>query len=324
MTDNFILHACEFDGKGGSKPLEGDAIAKRIKDNALAWVHLDVADPKTREWLETKTSYLDPLIIDALLAKETRPRINEYPEGVLLILRGVNLNPDEDEEDMVSIRLWIDEHRIISTRLRKLRAVQHIKDKLAAGNGPKNCADFTISLISNLTKNMEPVINALDNQSDHIEEMMVESISAENRKAINIIRKKAIHLRRYIAPQKEAIARLRNSELHWLHKTHMHNLQEQLDKTTRYVEELDSIRERGQIMKDEIANVLSDQMNKNLYVLSLIAALFLPLGFLTGLLGINVGGMPGVESGLAFWIVCLLCLGLFFIEYLIFRFLRWL
>jgi zinc transporter len=324
MSDDFILHACEFDGKGGSAPLEGEAIAKRVKDNALAWVHLDATKQETREWLETEIDYLDPLIIDALLAQETRPRIAEYNEGALVILRGVNLNPDSEEEDMVSIRIWVDEHRIISTRLRKLRAVQNIRDRLKKGQGPKNSADFLTTLITNLANNMEPAITELDDESDALEESLIDNISAEKRRAINDIRKKSILLRRYISPQREAIAKLRNTNIHWLHKNHINSLQEQLDKTTRFVEDLDAIRERGQIMKDEIASSLSDQMNKNLYVLSLIAALFLPLGFITGLLGINVGGMPGVDSGLAFWIVCLLCGGLLFIEYLIFRFLRWL
>ena len=47
-------------------------------------------------------------------------------------------------------------------------------------------------------------------------------------------------------------------------------------------------------------------MNKNLYLISIIAAIFLPLGFLTGLLGINVGGIPGTDVTWAFWAVCAL------------------
>ena len=46
-------------------------------------------------------------------------------------------------------------------------------------------------------------------------------------------------------------------------------------------------------------------MNKNMYVLSLVAGIFLPLGLLTGLLGINVGGMPGEGNAWAFAIVCI-------------------
>ena len=75
---------------------------------------------------------------------------------------------------------------------------------------------------------------------------------------------------------------------------------------------------------NELTNELSEKLNKNLYVLSLIAALFLPLGFITGLLGINVGGMPGVDDDMAFWIVCAISAAVLGAEYYLFRILRWL
>ncbi|MGB0719972.1 MAG: zinc transporter ZntB [Bdellovibrionales bacterium] len=322
--DNHILFAYEFDGKGKGTKLEGDAVAQKIKQDVLAWAHLDVNHPQTRQWLQDEASYLDPLILDALLAKESRPRVTEYPEGYLIILRGVNLNQNAEEEDMVSIRMWIDQHRIISTRLRKLKSVQSIREKLEAGTGPKNSADFITLLVTELLNKMEPVIAELDDATDKIEQDLIEQSDELSRAEINDIRKKAILLRRYISPQKEALAHFRTSDVPWMNERHMRAIQEQIDKNTRLVEDLDSIRERGQIIKDELSNTLSERMNKNLYVLSLIAALFLPLGFLTGLLGINVGGMPGVDSSAAFWVVCFLCCGVFALEYIIFRKLRWL
>ena len=58
--------------------------------------------------------------------------------------------------------------------------------------------------------------------------------------------------------------------------------------------------------QEELVNRLSEQMNARMYVLSIVAAVFLPLGFLTGLLGINVGGIPGTEYKWGFVLVCVL------------------
>ena len=66
---------------------------------------------------------------------------------------------------------------------------------------------------------------------------------------------------------------------------------------------LDSLREIAQIVKDELSNLLSDRINKNMYILSVITAIFLPLGFLTGLLGVNVGGIPVSDNPHGFDIV---------------------
>lgn len=89
------------------------------------------------------------------------------------------------------------------------------------------------------------------------------------------------------------------------------------------IEDLDAIRERSQIVKDELANILSDKLNHNLYVLSVVAAIFLPLGFLTGLLGINIGGIPGVDDPNAFAIFCGLSAVLVAGQVWLFKKLRW-
>lgn len=324
MTDSHIICAYEIDGSGRGIPLHDDAeIFEKLKATNLAWAHLDASHSDTRGWLEDNISYLDDLILDALLAEETRPRMLEHKDGLLLILRGVNLNENANAEDMISIRLWIDEHRIISTRKRKLRAITDIRNKLEQGTGPKDSGHFLSMLSGLLTQRMEPVLSELDEETDAIEEAILEDPDLEERQTIIDIRKRAILFRRYISPQKDAVAQLRLSEVAWLSAKDKRALQENADRLMRYVEDLDAIRERAQIVKDELANIVADKMNRNTYILSIVAAIFLPLGFLTGLLGINVGGMPGADNDIAFWIVCLLC-GLFAgLLMLIFRSFKW-
>ncbi|WP_020592251.1 zinc transporter ZntB [Kiloniella laminariae] len=300
--NKFIHLAYGFDGKGGAEALEGAAISQLIKDERLAWVHMDANHPDTKKWLETEADYLDPFIIDALLAEETRPRMTPVNDGVLLILRGVNLNENADPEDMVSIRLWVDKHRIISLRKRSLKAARDIEAKLLLGKGPKDAGEFICMLITQLFNRMEPVLIALDEATDDTEEQVLESGDNSLRESIVNIRKQAIIFRRYMSPQRDAIEQLRMSDISWLNEKHKRNLQESYNHVTRYVEDLDAIRERAQIVKDELANMLADRLNRNMYVLSVIAAIFLPLGFLTGLLGINIGGIPGTDNANAFWI----------------------
>lgn len=318
-----IIHACTINGDGHGKPLQGDDISKTIKDNALGWVHLDANDPESRAWLKKEITYLDHIIIDALLAEETRPRILEFEEGALLILRGVNLNENAQAEDMISIRLWIDASRIISIQRRPLKAIKDIQERLMAGKGPKNAGDFICALTSRLFERMEPVFSELDERLDDIEERVMEEPDISERQAITVIRKQAIIFRRYIAPQRDVIAHLRTSEQPWLDQMHKRRLQESFDRVVRYVEDLDAMRERAQIVKDELASVLADRLNKNMYVLSVVAAIFLPLGFLTGLLGINIACIPGAEHPQAFWVFIAMLVALVISQIIIFKKLKW-
>lgn len=320
---DFILHALELDGKGGAIALDDETLAATLKSDVPSWVHLDAGAAQTRQWLRDNLALPDELIIDALLAEETRPRLVTYEEGTLIILRGVNLNENAHPEDMVSIRLWIYGNNIVSARVRRLKAVTDLRENLENGRGPKSTADILTSLITRLFERMEPALRSLDEQLDTLEEQVMENPNTQDRQAITTLRKQAILFKRYIAPQRDVIASLRNAELGWLDATHKRKLLESLDRVTRYLEDLDATRERGQIIKDELGNALSDRMNRNLYMLSVVAAIFLPLGFLTGLLGINVGGIPGSDTSNAFLMFCGILIVVVIGQIALFKRLKW-
>lgn len=325
MTDSSgpIVFACALDGQGGSRPLPDKEVTSVLQANELGWVHLDGTHPDTRNWIENYAPFLNIHVVEALLEKETRPRMVEYDEGLMIILRGVNTNPEADPEDMVSLRIWIDEKQIITTRLRRLQSVQDIKALLESGEGPKDSGEFLARLCAKLFEKMEPVIRELDDQTDDLEEKVIEHADADLRHDITDLRRTAIILRRYIAPQKDVMANLRISEKQWIKPQNKRFLQESYDRLLRYVEDLDAIRERAQIVKDELANALADRMNKNMYVLSIIAAIFLPLGFLTGLLGINVGGIPGADNPDAFTMFGIGLVVLVIAQIVLFKKMKW-
>lgn len=143
------------------------------------------------------------------------------------------------------------------------------------------------------------------------------------RKDIAAIRKSAILLRRYIAPQKEVMNQLRYADFTWLTAKHTRRIQEMQDTLLRALEDLDAIRERSQVVKDELVNTLSDKLNRNLYVISVVTAIFLPLGFLTGLFGINIGGMPGVDNNNTFMLFAYLLSGIVFFQVVLFKLFKW-
>ena len=145
-------------------------------------------------------------------------------------------------------------------------------------------------------------LQALDETSDELEANVTADPEGQLRGRILDTRMKVISFRRFIAPQREAITDLLMSELGWLTEMDRRRLSEAKDRLTRMVEELDAMRERLQVVREELASAMTERMNKNIYVLSIVSAIFLPLGFLTGVFGVNLGGMPGATSTLAFWV----------------------
>lgn len=301
--DSCLLYAFEILGDGRGAPLADGRIFGALKDDGLAWVHADRSHPDCAAWIEKTLPYLHPLTRQALLAEETRPRVEEIGDGLLINLRAANLNEGEEAHDMLSMRLWVDESRIVSLRRRRIRAVEDVKASLEAGTGPKDAGAFVAALCYRLIERTEPFVVRLDEAMDDLEERVISGADIELRRDIIEIRRQAIAFRRFMAPQREAVSRLRTIDRGWIGQSSRIVLLETYDHLLRFIEELDSIRERSQVVQDELQNALADQLNKRMYVLAIVAAIFLPLSFLTGLLGINVAGIPGAESPWAFAVV---------------------
>ena len=101
-------------------------------------------------------------------------------------------------------------------------------------------------------------------------------------------------------------------------------LRELANRTTIAVEELDALQERLIAVQDDHDLDVARRQARHGYVLSIAAAIFLPLGFLTGLFGVNIGGMPGIDNPWAFAILCLSMVGLAALMYFALKALRWL
>jgi len=286
-------HATRVDARG----LPDDSLPRA----AFRWIHVNGTDPEGTAWLAR--AGLDEDVVAALVAEETRPRFSVEDNGVLLNLRGVNLNPGAEPEDMISIRLFIEQHRVISVWRRPLYAVQDVFDALARERAPHTPGQLVARISLRLADRAEPTVVALNERIDDLEDRVLTDEEQVSRKELSDIRLTAIILRRYLFPQRDALSTFEIEDLAWLSAADRSDIRESRDRVTRLAEELDAIRDRAQIVHEQILEHRSDVMNRQMLVLTVVAAIFLPLGLLTGLLGINVGGVPGADHPYAFWIV---------------------
>ncbi len=322
MTQKIPNSITFIDGRGGGE--RQDLLEPRVEPprGGMLWVHLDRGSPEAKTWL-AEHSDLDELSVDALLAEETRPRCVTMEDGTLLVLRGVNLNPGADPDDMVAIRILIQPGRVISSRHRRLISIDDLRDSLAAGRGPRNPGEFVVELIHHLVSRIAGAVGDVEDEVDRLQARVLESEAQRLRTELSSIRREIIVLRRYLAPQRDAMNQLYHLKVVWLNDGNLQKLREETDRITRLVEDLDAARERAAVTQEELSSRLSEQLNNRMYVLTVVAGIFLPLGFLTGLLGINVGGVPLADNAWGFAWVLLALAVITFAEIAFFRWRRW-
>ena len=320
-----LLHALVLDGRGGARQLTyADIASLELVERESLWLHWDRSQPQAQAWLRERSG-LSGFTCDVLLEENTRPRLLPLPaDELLLFLRGVNLNPDAEPEDMVSLRVFADARRVISLRLRPLRSTEAVIQQLAAGVGPKTASEVLISLAEALTDRVDDLVALLAEKVDDEEDRLeTEPRYAPPQDKLLALRRQAASLRRFLLPQNEIYGQLARKRLPWFVDDDTVYWNELSNRLIRYLEELELVRERANLVLEAEERRMRERMNRTMYLLGIITGFFLPMSFLTGLLGINVGGIPGSENPYGFALACALIAAVAVFQWWIFRRLKW-
>ena len=252
-------------------------------------------------------------MVKELLADASRPSIMPLADGTLINLRGVNTNPGAEPEDMVWVQMWLEPGRLITSRHRKVAAVQDIREALAArAHGPVNVGDIAIRLAERLLDRMEPVISELEELMEDLDLRAPADGRKKQRLELVDLRRRTNKLRRWVGPQQSVITRMSTDKSLLFDEQQRVRLSHEANRVTRYVEDLTDLRDRASAKHDEISQAQSEDMSRMMYVLSVAAAIFLPLTLLTELVGVDFDGIAGREQSLPFdlFVIVLVALGL--------------
>lgn len=322
-ADDGIVHAGVLDGRGGARAVDWAGIRQWRPEQGILWVHLDYWAEASRSWLEHESG-IDPVARAALLAEDPRPRGVAMGDALLVVFRGINPNAGSDPEDMVSIRMWIEAGRIITLRHRRLTAGSEQWQLLMAGRGAVDPGDLLVRLCEAILRRIGQMVGAIDDTVDELEDLVLAEQREALRHRLAEVRRQAIGVRRFVGPQRDALANTAAGDVAWLGEPARLRLREATDRMHRIVEELDSARDRAAVTQEELTSRTSELINRRLYVLSVVAAVFLPLGLITGLVGSNVGGIPLTGNPYGFFILLGSLVGMSVGQFWLFRKLGWL
>ena len=314
-----------FANDGTPTPLSWeDVTSGKLAEFSRYWLHLNRLSEAAQEWV-SNASGVDELAADALLQAGTRPRAVRHGKGFLINLRGMNLNEGEAREDMLALRIWASETSLITLRSKRIQAARDVEASMREGDVPNSTGGLVAALAEALTNRMEPEIAQFDEQADEFEDQLLDADSRLPRSALSEFRRRVLQVRRYIMPQRDALAQLvrEGAQAGLFSDYDMMYLRESADRVTRLSEELETIRDRSTVLQEQVIEARGEIMNQRLFVLSILSAVFLPISFVTGLFGVNLGGMPGLHSPLAFAILVGALIAATVLMLAIFRWRRW-
>ena len=282
----------------------GDAAAYR--GAGFVWLHVEGAVGATRSDLP---GYVPPMAANALLASETRPRCDDVDEAALINLRGTAFDTMQDSDGLVSIRVWVEGARVTSVSRHRLAALGKVEALMRAGRLTDG-GDFVAALAHAISTDLDPKVADLGDTLDDCEAMLDDGDIYALRRQIAAIRSQAIVLRRFVAPDRDALGAMAQLEFDWIGKDDRLHLREAADRFARMAEELEAVRERAALLHEQLTDLRAEKIDQRSLAIAVTAFIFLPLTFVTGLLGMNVEGIPYAQSPWAFWGVLGFCVAI--------------
>ena len=279
-----------------------------IEHKDFVWIHMQ---PNGRSALTLDELALDlpPTVRRALLAVETRPRCEPMEAGVLVNLRvpaaEAIVAPGDDA--LVSIRIWAEAGLLLSVSYRPSLITPMIEEQFRAGH-LHDPGDVIIAIVSTAAEEIDPVVAGLGDELDEHECNLGPHTPFAVRRKVTQLRTQAISYRRFVNPQRLALDRLAQLPLGWLDDGERAAVREAGDRFARMTEELESVRERAAVLHEELTDLRAEKIDSRSLQIAIVAMIFLPLTFVTGLLGMNVEGIPFSHEPWAFWGVTAFCL----------------
>ncbi len=271
------------------------------KDAPFCWIHIDGRDEAAMAWLDDESHGLPPTARFNLTTAETRPRCQPLHDGVIINLRGPRESEDEEGDELVSIRIWAERGRIVSVSYRRMAGLDHLRQRMERGDF-LDPGDLIAALAVQISHHLDPIVADLGDKVDDCEV----ALSAETthlRRHIAQARSTAISYRRFIVPQRQALEAMAQLVLDWIEDDDRIHLREAADRFARMAEELEAVRERSALLHEQITDLRAEKIDRRSLIIAIVALIFLPLTFVTGLFGMNVDGIPYAHHPLSFWAV---------------------
>lgn len=298
MTQRSLLVASD----GESKPIELTDVAQANSGVRVDIINFD--ETACIHWLKG-LSGIPGEACQAMHADESRPRSVSFDGGLLVVLRGINRNRNADPEDMISVRLWLSAERLIIAKRRELKAISGLMHALQNGQIEGDAHKVFLHLLDLLGDQIGDYVDDVEERVGALDALSEQSDFSAHRLELSQLRGAVAAVRRYLHPQRDALDRLSRLPATLADNTFGRAMAERADRMTRYVEDLDLMRERLTFLREEVAAQIAAEQNARMYLLAIITTIFLPLGVITGLFGINVAGMPLTDNALGFAYVVL-------------------
>lgn len=293
--------------QGAAVPLSWDTKFDPDLAPAPVWLHFNLADTRATNWIAA----CEAIPLDArelLLDHDALARHEIAESGLAMVIGDLHHDFNGDPEGFGTLRLYIDKHILITGRHHPLKAIDQLRRDMAGGLEVATTADVFARLIELLAASFQRVIKQHADIVDDAEDQILAGYVRDQGGELGRVRRLLARLRRHINGERHVLAQSLARVHRWAANSDTAELRQAVERLDGTAQDLELVQERARLLQEEIAGRLGEATNRNLYLLSVMTTILLPINLITGIFGMNTGGLPWSEDTSGFWhaVICML------------------
>ena len=222
-----------------------------------------------------------------LLGSDTHMRIEVCGNGLAGIVGDLHHEFAEQSDKLDVLRLYLDNRCLISARREPLQAIDKLRRAIGDGLKVERPVAIISQFLHHVTDTLNDLLLELASDIDDLEDQLLAGKIADRVPELARIRRIAVRLRRHMVPQQHALVSLLSRMPAWIGDDGAAGLRNAIERLSALGHDLDLVQERARLLGDQLSGRLMEATNRNLYVLSIVTTIFLPMTLITGIFGMN-------------------------------------
>jgi magnesium transporter len=288
VTGGSNLTLVDAAGEVLTTPERGD-IEQRLRDGTYFWLDLHQPEGTDIEMLGEVFKF-HPLALEDSAMFDQRPKIDPYDDYAFIVVYGAS----GDEDGLVEVHCFSAEQYLVTVRHDDCPAFVELQRRYM--KRPDTLSDESMlvyHVVDGLVDSFFPSLSDMDERIDTLQAEIFSSPREEQLQEIFSMKQRLVGVRRVIAPQRDMFAQLVGNvvEIPGISDETTRYFRDVYDHLIRLSEMIDSYRDLLTGVIDVYLSTVANRRDQIMKQLTVLAAIFLPITYITGFFGQNFGYM---------------------------------
>ena len=263
------------------------SLAGLLHKAPVTWVNVDGLGDADTITAVGDAFHLHPLALEDVVNVPQRPKVEQYGEQLFLVTRMASLNGHLETEQL---SLYLGKDFLLTFQERVGDCLDPVRERIRKGMGRirKAPPDYlAYAVLDAVIDSYFPLLEQFGERLEALEDQVMAKPDAATVSDVHRVKRDLLALRRAVWPQREMINALLREELPLVGEQTRLYLRDCYDHVTQIIDMVETCREIASGLLDAYQSNISNRMNEIMKVLTIVATIFIPLGFLAGVWGMN-------------------------------------